>query len=89
MKKAFLEPVVHVLRLIEGEDPQFGDPFYGSATITVDDQKVACIRGLTIDSFDKDAWKAINDALRAKGVESVIYTRRTRGKVRVVRVKVV
>lgn len=82
-----LEPVVYILRLHE-DGGTFGDPYVGTATVTVDDDHVACLRGMTAADFTRDSWEAIDAALRNIGVKSVLFTRRNRGMPRTVRVKV-
>lgn len=82
-----LEPIVYVLRLHE-DGGTYGDAYTGAATVTIDDEHVACIRGLTTADFTKEAWEAIDAALKDIGVVSVMFTRRNRGMPRMVRVKV-
>lgn len=83
--KAYLEPVAWVLRLHGKDDAGPFDPYEAAATVTVDELRVATVRGLVMDRFSKAAWLAIEAAMAEAGIEAMIWSRRRNGKRRIVR----
>lgn len=83
--KVSLEPITWILRIHPEGD--YGDPYVGSATVTVDDDRRACLRALT-GTFNRETWTAIEAALKTIGVKTVLFTRRHNSRSRPVTVDI-
>ena len=81
--KATMEPVAWVMRLHVDDDARIGAPYIASCTVTVDDCRVATLRGLSLQGRPTaPGWRAALQALDDAGCTAALYTRRNGSRAR-------
>lgn len=88
--KAYLEPIAFVLRICTDEAASVPMPWHyvGAATVTLDDNRVATLKGLVAPSFTRDTIAAVIEAFGRVGVTEAIWSRKKGGLFVPVRLKV-
>ncbi len=87
--KVCAEPFAWVFRIYAGDCNAPFSPYQGAMTVTIDDQRVATLRGLVSNEpFSVSAWAAVEAALADIGVSEYIFTRVHNGRKRSMRRKV-
>jgi hypothetical protein len=77
MPYVFSEPVAWVLRYSDDPDAsaaKFSD-YYANSTVTLDDTKTACIKGLAFEGVTAEHVNALMAELARIGAKRLMYTR--------------
>jgi len=79
--QCYLEPTNFILRLTAGEIAAAGPkpwPYVGTGSVTIDDEGLACIRGLVVlpDYFRLHARHAVDEALARIGARCALFSSR-------------
>lgn len=87
---AFLEPVAFILRVCahEATGGSMPWPYLASATVTVDEMRVATLRGATMSGGVFQARDPVLDALGRIGATDAVWSRRAGGQIRIMRARV-
>jgi hypothetical protein len=80
---ATMEPVARVMRLHRGTGHH---TYVAHSSVSVDCLGCATLRGFSIAGFTTRDWRAVLRVLGAAGIKEMIYTRKTPGGSRLVRV---
>jgi len=79
--KVTLEPIVFIMRFHEDDNAILGDPYTASATISIDSDGVATVKGFTSkNEYNKSYWDAANDEFYKIGIKKIVFHRKKDGK---------